>query len=117
MVSSFPEENMEADFRAAGYREPGEAYGCSEKPAWNGFYCQNRNIGVLLFESLDADTNDRSLQPIEIYSEESKFYTKVNSFMDHVWDGFYTGQVRLSRFPVQIVTGYAYVVKMSGTPP
>lgn len=57
------------------------------------------------------------MQPIEIYSEESKFYTKVNSFMDHVWDGFYTGQVRLSRFPVQIATGYSYVVQMSGTPP
>ena len=108
---------MEVDFARDGYVEPGEAAGCREKSSWNGFYCQNRNLGVLIFESRDPDTNDRSLQPIEIYSEESKFYTKVNSFMDHVWDGFYTGQVRLSRFPVQIETGYLYVVKMSGTPP
>jgi hypothetical protein len=91
LVSSFPDKNMEADFVASGHRQPGEAYGCREKTAWNGFYCQNRNIGLLLFESLDPDTMDRSLQPIEIYSEGSKFYTKVNSFMDHVWDGFYTG--------------------------
>ena len=108
---------MESDFAADGYKEPGDAYGCRKKSAWNGFYCQNRNIGVLIFESLDADTSDRSVQPIEVYSEKSKFYTKLNSFMDHVWDGFYTGQLRLSRFPTQIETGYAYVVKMSGTPP
>jgi len=25
---------------------------------------------------------------------------KVNSFMDHVWDGFYQGQIRHSRFPI-----------------
>jgi hypothetical protein len=24
---------------------------------------------------------------------------KLNSMMDHTWDGFYTGQIRLSRFP------------------
>ena len=27
---------------------------------------------------------------------------KVNSFMDHTWDGFYTGQKRLSRFPILV---------------
>lgn len=37
--------------------------------------------------------------------------------MDHVWDGFYTGQLRLSRFPVQIETGQDYLVYMTGTPP
>ena len=29
-------------------------------------------------------------------------YHKINSMMDHVWDGFYTGQTRLSRFPAMI---------------
>jgi len=37
--------------------------------------------------------------------------------MDHVWDGFYTGQVRLSRFPAQIATGGEYTLRMTGTPP
>lgn len=27
---------------------------------------------------------------------------KANSFMDHVWDGFYSGQLRLSRFPILV---------------
>jgi len=38
--------------------------------------------------------------------------------MDHVWDGFYTGQVRLSRFPVivQAKRGKTYDVVFTGTP-
>lgn len=28
---------------------------------WNGYYCMNRYIGVLVFESLDSDTYDRSI--------------------------------------------------------
>jgi len=37
--------------------------------------------------------------------------------MDHVWDGFYTGQVRLSRFPAQIENDKDYNVLFTGTPP
>lgn len=70
-----------------------------------------------MFESLDADTKDRSIQPIEITSEATGYYNKLNSMMDHVWDGFYTGQLRMSRFPAQILTGEDYVVQMTGTPP
>lgn len=54
---------------------------------------------MLLFESLDADTYDRSVQPVIITNEATGYSNKINSMMDHVWDGFYTGQKRLSRFP------------------
>ena len=39
--------------------------------------------------------------------------------MDHVWDGFYTGQVRLSRWPsiVQVGNTQTYEIKYTGTPP
>lgn len=37
--------------------------------------------------------------------------------MDHVWDGFYTGQTRLSRFPMQIENDKDYNVLFTGTPP
>ena len=37
--------------------------------------------------------------------------------MDHVWDGFYTGQIRLSRFPIQMQTDEDYTLYSSGTPP
>jgi hypothetical protein len=39
------------------------------------------------------------MQPIYIGLNGTKMANKLNSMMDHVWDGFYTGQKRLSRFP------------------
>jgi len=44
------------------------------------------------------------------------YLNELNSYMDHMWDGFYTGQMRLSRFPAQILTGKSYVLTYSGTP-
>lgn len=43
---------------------------------------------------------------------------KLNSFMDHVWDGFYTGQLRKSRFPglVYAPKGAVYDITYTGTP-
>ena len=39
--------------------------------------------------------------------------------MDHVWDGFYTGQTRLSRFPiiVYLPEGAVYDIVYTGSPP
>lgn len=44
---------------------------------------------------------------------------KLNAFMDHVWDGFYTGQVRMSRFNsvVNAPNDAVYDLVFSGTPP
>ena len=72
-----------------------------------------------MFESLDGDTWDRSVQPIYITDDDidNLYANKLNSMMDHVWDGFYTGQTRLSRFPAQIQSGRDYTVQMTGTPP
>ena len=78
--------------------------GCIQRDYWSAAYCTNRNLGVLLFESLDSDTEDRTIQPIVITNEVTMYKNRVNSMMDHTWDGFYTGQKRLSRFPIQIET-------------
>lgn len=44
---------------------------------------------------------------------------KINSYMDHVWDGFYTGQTRLSRFHIIVYSPYGstYDIVYTGTPP
>lgn len=44
---------------------------------------------------------------------------KINSFMDHVWDGFYQGQIRHSRFPILVYApkGAVYDIVYTGTPP
>lgn len=73
---------------------------CEMKSYWSAAFCRNDNLGVMLFESLDSDTEDRSLQPIYVRSEDNGYENVLNSMMDHTWDGFYTGQKRLSRFPV-----------------
>lgn len=95
-----------------------EAYaGCETMNDWNVAYCNNDRLGVLLFESLDGDTMDRSVQPIIITSEDTGYENTLNSYMDHIWDGFYTGQLRLSRFPSQIEVDQDYLITMTGTPP
>jgi hypothetical protein len=72
---------------------------------------------MLLFESLDPDTYDRSVQPVVITQEETGYSNKLNSMMDHVWDGFYTGQTRRSSFNAQIEAGFDYQLEFTGTPP
>lgn len=44
---------------------------------------------------------------------------KVNSYMDNVWDGFYSGQERLTRFPIIVYapTGALYDIVYTGSPP
>lgn len=64
---------------------------CVSRPQWQAFQCLNSKIGMLLFESLDEDTYDRSVQPVIITNEKTGYSNKLNSMMDHVWDGFYTG--------------------------
>jgi len=90
---------------------------CKNETAWNAFSCTNPNFGVLYFESLDADTEDRSVQPIYVTNEATGAKNVLNSMMDHMWDGFYTGQVHLSRFPSIIEVKGNYTVEMTGTPP
>lgn len=79
--------------------------------------CKNKNIGQLNFESLDGDTMDRTISPIYITNEEHKFNNTLNSYMDHVWDGFYTGQKRFSRFNALVQTDWDYTVTTTGTQP
>jgi hypothetical protein len=82
---------------------------------------------MLLFESEDADNRDRSMQPIYVQqitpdtkknSSDLGMNSKLNSFMDHVWDGFYSGQVRESRFPAVVYApkGSVYNITFSGSP-
>lgn len=76
---------------------------CTQYSNMNAYICDNNDLGVLMFESLDADKFDRAVAPVYIGQTGTSINNTVNSFMDHVWDGFYTGQVRLSAFPSLIL--------------
>lgn len=72
----------------------------------------------MVIDSLDGDTYERSVQPVNLtYEGNTNYMNSMNSFMDHVWDGFYTGQTRLSRFPGVISAGKTYSTFFTGTPP
>lgn len=91
---------------------------CELQKDMNLWTCKNEKLGILQFESEDPDTLDRSMQPIYSRLQGTDMNNKVNSFMDHVWDGFYTGQTRLSRFPIIVYapTGAVYDIIYTGTP-
>jgi len=94
---------------------------CVKVATWNGWSCSDPaqvkvpQVGQLVWESLDYDTEDRSVQPVIIENTDG-YRNVINSFMDHTWDGFYTGQLRLSRFPAQILTDRSYTMTYTGTP-
>lgn len=96
---------------------------CTRQLTWNANVCTGDDKVMLVFESLDADKMDRSVQPVYLTQPDTPnnndLKVKLNSFMDHVWDGFYTGQKRLLRFPVilQANTGNFHVIEYTGTPP
>lgn len=111
-------DNTDANFQIVGsVVDAINAYqNCALVSAWSAGRCTNDKLGMLLFESLDADTEDRTIQPVNITSDATGYSNDLNAFMDHRWDGFYTGQVRLSRFPAQIETDQDYTVRFTGTP-
>jgi hypothetical protein len=90
-----------------------------KKATWNAYQCTTDGLGVLLFESEDPDKFDRTMSPIYIRMEgDEKKSNKINSYMDHVWDGFYAGQIRRSRFPCFVYAKKGGWVKIhfTGTP-
>ena len=58
------------------------------------------------------------MQPIYSAMQGTEMSNKLNSFMDHVWDGFYTGQTRQSRFPALVYApkGSVYDMTFTGSP-
>jgi len=90
---------------------------CVEKESWNSWLCTNRgNIGVLFFRALDEDEEDRSVAPVYMTNDESGYTNKMNSNMDHTWDGFYAGQKHRSQFQSMMQTDRNYTIEYTSTP-
>jgi hypothetical protein len=100
---------------------------CEYQEEWNAWMCLTDKIGQLIFDSKDADRMDRSSQPIyiqnndlcaEFEGEEVCFNNRLNAYMDHGWDGFYTSQKREQRFPTLVdLRADGYNIEYTGTPP
>jgi hypothetical protein len=59
---------------------------------------------------------DRDLQPVNVYGLGHDYVNVINSMMDHGWDGSYSSQKRLQRFPIMVEAGKDYTVNTTGTP-
>jgi hypothetical protein len=92
---------------------------CTPHPKMNAYSCRKESLSILRFESQDVDRMDRSVQPVYVSLEGTEMKNKLNSEMDHVWDGFYTGQLRQTRFPaiIDAIKGGVYDITYTGTPP
>jgi len=86
-------------------------------PLMQIYICQIENVGMFQIENLDSDAWDRAIQPISVLNADTGFNNTVNAMMDHIWDAFYTGQRRMARFPIALVTDQDYTVEFAGTPP
>jgi len=63
---------------------------CEKMESINGHICTNNDMGILVWESQDPDSIDRSIQPILIRMDENEeTFNKLNSYMDHNCDSFY----------------------------
>jgi len=91
---------------------------CMKKVNYGGYLCASyKKLGILMFESLDDDKMDRSMQPVYVTQNGQKEKNKLNSYMDKCWDGFYTCQIRLSRFPALVMTDDSTTeIKFTGSP-
>ena len=93
--------------------------GCERKETWNAYMCDKTTLGIVEFDSRDVDRMDRSVQPVNVSRQGTAMKNVLNSMMDHVWDGFYAGQIRQTRFPavVDAELGSVYDIAYTGTPP
>jgi len=91
---------------------------CERKESQNAYICKREYLGILTFESTDEDQEDRSMQPIYVKLLGTNMNNKLNSMMDHMWDGFYTGQKRMSRFQSVFdgTRGNVYDISYTGSP-
>jgi len=92
---------------------------CKLYAEMNCYICKREHLSVMMFESGDDDTEDRNVAPIFVQLKDSQIKNKINSMMDHMWDGFYAGQIHLSRFSILLDAEPKSIwnVTMSGSPP
>ena len=120
---------------AGGYvlpNNPGVAKAniCTLNPVMNAYLCvadsSDRNkYMMMIFDSLDKDKATRTFAPINVTSYGKSFISEMGTgfrndiaqYIDQTWDGFYTGHVRLSRFPGIVYSGQYYNITTRGTLP
>mmetsp|Transcript_29264 Transcript_29264/g.28401 ORF Transcript_29264/g.28401 Transcript_29264/m.28401 type:complete len:103 (-) Transcript_29264:447-755(-) len=71
-LGSIKPENTQMNFEIAANNENFLPYtaDCSFEESWNAYYCDNSNLGVLIFDTLDGDKEKRSFTPVTLYNRD-----------------------------------------------
>jgi len=88
--------------------------GCEHVGAWNAWKCNNADLGILLFESLDEDRMERSAQPIFIQDNQMGFNNRLNAYKATCDDD---SCKREQRFPTLMDLSRSYTIEYSVAPP
>ncbi|KAJ1639494.1 hypothetical protein T492DRAFT_832763 [Pavlovales sp. CCMP2436] len=95
--------------------------GCESRSAsWNAHLCPgslDRRYLQLVIESMDGDTETRSLVPVALTNLEDDTVDLMNGGQDHGWCFGYTCLKRLSTFFAIVAGGSRNRVDFTGTPP
>lgn len=89
---------------------------CEYVESWNAWGCKNKMIGQLVFIGDDPDWEDRNVAPVWLTKEETGYSNKLQHQMDHVWDGFYTGQLHKQQYTAMLEAEGNYTVEYTSTP-
>jgi len=91
--------------------------GCTDMPSWNAWLCPGQSVSParLIIESLDSDTETRSLVPVALAS--GGYVDLLNGGQDHGWCFGYTCLKRLSTFHSTVVSNRTYDLTFAGTNP
>ena len=88
---------------------------CTWQTDWVAYKCLGIDHMIMIFESLDEDTEVRRLSPQALYTDE--YVDLVNGPQDHGWCHGYTCQERISTFYTMVATGKTYDVHFTSTNP
>ena len=88
---------------------------CTLKSTWNAYLCDgNEKLGMLYFESLDIDRDDRVFSPVNVkgnVTSNSAFDNEIDSQRETSWGHF------LQRFLGLVQMEWNYMMKYTGDHP
>ncbi|CAH1247131.1 PKHD1L1 [Branchiostoma lanceolatum] len=88
---------------------------CEKSDDMQAYKCWDIDYGMLVMESMDADTETRRLSPVAMLS--NGYIDLINGPQDHGWCAGYTCSKRISTFMGVVALGQDYLIHFSGVSP
>jgi hypothetical protein len=89
---------------------------CTRMDAWNGYYCNNTQYSLVVFETMDKNRNLRVQNPIT-FKTLYGYNNTVSPMMDKSTSSYDISGKRFPRFSVAVRKNQHYYVDMTGSRP